>query len=75
MKRGCGWLCVFAGLWLFGAPFILGYSSIPNALWNDIILGLIVFSLGWFICLEGRNKQKKEPKKEIPLPPPESSVF
>ena len=30
------------GLWLIVAPFLLGYDEIQAALWNDILVGLIV---------------------------------
>lgn len=42
------WIFVLAGIWLIIAPFILGYSTLPQALWNDIILGIIVAVVGIF---------------------------
>lgn len=36
-----GWLAALAGLWLIIAPFVLGYSNVSNALWNDIITGVV----------------------------------
>lgn len=48
--KTCSWLCVIAGIWLIIAPFILGYSDNVTALWNDIILGLIVLGIGAFFC-------------------------
>ena len=33
---------VVAGLWLIIAPFVLGYDEIQAALWNDIVVGIIV---------------------------------
>lgn len=33
---------IAAGIWLILAPFILGYTEIVQALWNDIIVGVIV---------------------------------
>lgn len=36
------WVNVILGIWLIFAPFILGYSTNTAALWNDIILGIIV---------------------------------
>jgi hypothetical protein len=35
------WL-VLAGIWLIIAPFVLGYSGAGPALWNDIMLGIVV---------------------------------
>ena len=31
-----------AGIWLIIAPFILGYSGIVAALWNDIVVGILI---------------------------------
>ncbi|MDJ0388424.1 SPW repeat protein [Roseomonas sp. E05] len=36
---------VVAGLWLIAAPFLLGYSAIPAALWNDIVCGVLIAAL------------------------------
>lgn len=33
---------IVAGIWLIAAPFILGYSSLTNALWNDVAIGVVV---------------------------------
>ena len=33
---------IVAGLWLIIAPFALGYVDIRAALWNDIVVGIIV---------------------------------
>lgn len=33
---------IVAGLWLLIAPFVLGYQGIQAALWNDILVGIIV---------------------------------
>ncbi|MGH7927550.1 MAG: SPW repeat protein [Candidatus Binatia bacterium] len=38
-------LDVIVGLWLIVAPFALGYASVVNALWNDIIIGAAVVIL------------------------------
>ena len=36
------WINALLGVWLFIAPFALGYSDISSPLWNDIVLGVIV---------------------------------
>jgi len=36
-----------AGIWLILAPFILGYSAVTGALWNDILVGLAITGLAW----------------------------
>ena len=38
-------LNILAGIWLILSPFILGYSYITGALWNDIIIGAAVLIL------------------------------
>lgn len=46
--KNLSWVNAVLGLWLIIAPFILGYSNIGAALWNDIIVGIIVLVLaGW----------------------------
>lgn len=37
-----GWLGIVFGIWLIIAPFVLGYSNVVNAMWNDIILGILI---------------------------------
>jgi hypothetical protein len=39
---GLSWVNALAGAWLVFAPFILAYSSVTAALWNDIIVGIVV---------------------------------
>jgi len=39
------WINVLLGLWLIAAPFLLGYPSGSAAMWNDIILGIVVGAL------------------------------
>lgn len=43
--RTLDWITAVAGLWLVLAPFILGYSSVGVALWNDIIAGVIILAI------------------------------
>lgn len=40
-------LNIALGAWLAVASFILGYSGIVAARWNDIIVGLIILALAW----------------------------
>ena len=40
------WVNAVLGLWLIIAPFILAYSKVAAAMWNDIIVGIIVLVLG-----------------------------
>ena len=43
--RTASGLDMLAGLWLILAPFILGYSTNPAALWNNLIVGSAVVIL------------------------------
>ena len=36
------WINAVLGVWLFAAPFVLSYPTGSAALWNDIILGIII---------------------------------
>jgi hypothetical protein len=40
-----GWLNLILGIWVFIAPFVLGYSNVSSALWDDLVLGVIVVVL------------------------------
>jgi hypothetical protein len=40
-----GWMDVLLGVWLIVAPFVLGYTARPNALWNNVILGAVIAAL------------------------------
>ena len=33
------------GIWLILAPFILGYSTLTPAVWNDIVVGILIVAL------------------------------
>src|SRR4051794_31706808 len=39
---GASSINILFGLWLILAPFILGYSRLTVATWNDIILGVLI---------------------------------
>jgi hypothetical protein len=36
------WINALLGVWLIAAPFVLGYPSGSAAMWNDVILGIVV---------------------------------
>ena len=40
------WINAVLGLWLVIAPFLLRYTATASALWNDIIIGIVVIVLG-----------------------------
>ncbi|MEK7149416.1 MAG: SPW repeat protein [Patescibacteria group bacterium] len=41
------WIKLILGVWIFASPWILDFSGINLALWNNIIVGvlMIIFSL------------------------------
>jgi len=45
IDRNLDWINAVLGLWLVVSPFILGYSATMAALWNTIIVGLMVIVL------------------------------
>lgn len=52
---GASWTNALLGGWLIVAPFVLGYSATTAAVTNDIIIGLVVLSLGTASALAGRR--------------------
>lgn len=36
------WINFILGLWLIISPFLLGYSDVRPAMWNQIIVGILV---------------------------------
>jgi SPW repeat-containing protein len=39
---GASGINIIFGIWLIIAPFVLGYTRVEVAMWNDIILGIAV---------------------------------
>ncbi|MCL6560244.1 MAG: SPW repeat protein [Firmicutes bacterium] len=50
-----GWIGIILGIWLIIAPFALGYQNITNAMWNDIILGVLVAVSSYLLGTEARR--------------------
>ena len=36
------WVNLIVGVWVFIAPFVLGFSAAPSALWTHVVIGLVV---------------------------------
>jgi len=36
------WVNVVLGIWLIVSPFILGFSGLMDALWNQVVVGILV---------------------------------
>ncbi|MCL4299135.1 MAG: SPW repeat protein [Anaerolineae bacterium] len=43
--KNLDWIIGAAGVWLVVSPFVLGYSTVSAALWNDLIVGAVVIVL------------------------------
>lgn len=52
---GASWTNATLGGWLILAPFVLGYSATGAAVANDIIVGLIVLTLGAVSAVAGKK--------------------
>jgi len=51
-SRWQDWTNVVLGLWVFAAPWVLGYSQVAGAAWDDWIVGLVVLLLGiWALAV------------------------
>ena len=48
-----GWMLAIAGLWAFMAPFVLGYSAVTAAAYNDAIVGVAVAILAFARIVAG----------------------
>lgn len=50
-----GWVNVVAGVWLVAAPFVLGYSRESLALWNGVVVGIVIAVLAWWSVAAGAS--------------------
>jgi len=50
-----GWIGIILGIWLIIAPFVLRYQNITNAMWNDIILGVLVVASSYLLSTDVRR--------------------
>lgn len=50
-----GWIGIILGIWLIIAPFVLQYQNITNAMWNDIILGVLVVASSYLLSTDVRK--------------------
>jgi hypothetical protein len=53
--EGLSWLNFVLGIWLILAPFMLGFAAIGAAMWNTVIVGLIVLILAAWSAVATRN--------------------
>jgi hypothetical protein len=61
-SRGAGWVLVVLGVWLVLAPFVLGLTSAPPVVVNDIVVGAIVlvFTLAGMATATPRTKTRDD---------------
>ena len=50
--KGLSWANFILGLWLIVAPFALHYRDITAAMWNNVIVGIVVAILAIYRALE-----------------------
>jgi hypothetical protein len=53
------WINAILGVWLIIAPFIIRYSDVSAALWNDIIVGIVVVVLAVWAALTHVQVEKQ----------------
>ena len=47
------------GLWLIAAPFVLGYSGVSTAMFNDVIVGIAVAASSYLLVLRRAPEKQK----------------
>jgi hypothetical protein len=50
--KALSWINFILGLWLIIAPFALQFRDNPMALWNSVILGIVIAVLSIIRALE-----------------------
>ena len=55
------WINTVLGIWLIVAPFILSYTGVTAALWNDIIVGIVVAVLAAWAALTVSSTDQERP--------------
>ncbi len=46
------WVNVVLGLWLIASPFVLGFTGVTEAMWNHIIVGLLIGADAVWVILQ-----------------------
>lgn len=60
------WVNVIVGVWLILAPFVLQYggdnviSGVNKALWNDVVLGILIVVPAWLSATIVKNPAPEE---------------
>lgn len=53
--EGISWINFVIGIWLILAPFFLAFGGVVNAMWNHVIMGLVVLVLAAWSAVATRN--------------------
>jgi SPW repeat len=51
------WAVAVLGLWTLAAPFALRYESNANAMWNDVIVGIVLAIIATYRALDRSGMQ------------------
>jgi hypothetical protein len=49
------WLNLVLGLWLIASPWLLGFASNVNAMWTNMVLGLLVAAVSLWAVWDNRH--------------------
>jgi len=55
--KGLSWVNFVLGLWLIIAPFVLHYQEVRAAMWNNVVVGIVIAILAIARALESSNVQ------------------
>jgi hypothetical protein len=39
---GASWLTILLGIWVIISPFVVQFSQLPAAMWNNVIVGIVI---------------------------------
>jgi hypothetical protein len=51
------WVNVLLGAWLVISPYVLGFSGLSAALWNQVIVGLLVAVLAAWAAMTNPGRE------------------
>lgn len=54
-RRGWSWANCVLAVWLILSPFVLGFTDVAKAMWNNIIVGILVLIVAWSSAGAGRR--------------------
>jgi SPW repeat len=46
------WITALLGVWTLAAPFALRYSSTANAMWNNVVVGIVIAILATYRAMD-----------------------